>query len=106
MEYSRGVQVLTKALVIAILIWHLFACVWSFYLHALDKRRAAIGGRRIPERDLLLTCLLGGWFGGRTARSLLNHKTKKQPYVTLFWTAAALHVVTVLGVMYLVTRSG
>lgn len=90
---------MTRAVLIVLIVWHTAACAWSFYLHALDKRRAALNARRVPERVLLLTCILGGWFGGHTARTHLRHKTRKQPYAALFWTAAVLHLAWVIPVV-------
>ncbi|MEY2982536.1 MAG: hypothetical protein RL562_2763 [Planctomycetota bacterium] len=49
----------------------------TFVLFGVDKRRAKLGRRRIPERHLLglswATGLVGGWLGMR----LFRHKTRK-----------------------------
>lgn len=49
----------------------------SFVAYGVDKRWAAIGGRRVRERTLHLLGLLGGWPGGLVARRYFRHKTQK-----------------------------
>lgn len=57
-------------------------------LFAFDKRRAKLGGRRIPERTLLAWSLAGGWVGGAMAMRALRHKTRKRAFLWRFWAAA------------------
>lgn len=54
--------------------------VATYALFAVDKRRARLGGRRIPERDLLACALAGGSIGAVLAQQVLRHKTRKQPF--------------------------
>lgn len=49
--------------------------VLSFLLFAVDKAKAKLNRRRIPERVLLLIAGLGGSFGAFAAMQLLRHKT-------------------------------
>ena len=58
--------------------------VASFAAYGLDKRRAAAGGRRVPERTLHLLALLGGWPGAILARRRFRHKTMKVPFLIAF----------------------
>jgi uncharacterized membrane protein YsdA (DUF1294 family) len=53
----------------------------AFSLFAVDKMRAKVGGRRIPERTLLFAALFGG-LGAGLGQHLLRHKTRKQPFAT------------------------
>ncbi|MGE5455348.1 MAG: DUF1294 domain-containing protein [Methylocystaceae bacterium] len=48
----------------------------TFIVFAIDKRRARRAHWRIPERNLLLLCSVGGSIGGWLAMYLLRHKTK------------------------------
>lgn len=55
----------------------------SFAAMALDKRKAQLGCRRIPERTLLLLCFLGGSLGGLLGMFLCRHKTKHLKFTVL-----------------------
>ncbi len=80
------------------------ASVVSFAAYGLDKRRAAAGGRRVPERTLLLLAFLGGWPGAILAMRQFRHKTRKVPFRIAFWVAVVLHVVLVGAVAYRLPR--
>ncbi|QLQ11080.1 MAG: DUF1294 domain-containing protein [Nocardioidaceae bacterium] len=56
----------------------------SLALYAADKAAAERHAWRTPEASLLLLDLLGGWPGGLVAQQAFRHKTKKQPFRTLF----------------------
>lgn len=72
----------------------------SVAAYGLDKRRAAAGGRRIPERTLHLLALLGGWPGAIVAQRRFRHKTRKVPFLIAFWAVVVLHVAVVGTVAY------
>ena len=69
--------------------------VVCFAAYGLDKRRATIGGRRIPERTLHVLAFLGGWPGALLGQRVFRHKTKKLPFLIAFWFVIALHVALV-----------
>ncbi|WP_395242636.1 DUF1294 domain-containing protein [Agromyces sp. MMS24-K17] len=70
----------------------------SFVAYAKDKRAALAGAWRVPEATLHLLDLLGGWPGGLFAQQRYRHKTRKQPFRTVF---AATVVVNLLIVAVL-----
>lgn len=57
--------------------------LWAFGLMWLDKRRAKRkGARRIRERTLFLSALLGGGLGAFLGMWVFRHKTKHWYFVT------------------------
>ena len=79
----------------AIVIYLSLVSVTSFVCFAaygLDKRRAANGSRRMPEQTLHMLALLGGWPGALLGQRQFRHKTKKLPFLIVFWCVVVLHV--------------
>ena len=64
----------------------LFATMYS------DKRRAIKNHRRIPERTLLFSGLLGGFLGGLLGMRFFKHKTKKNYFWLTYFAALLLHI--------------
>lgn len=67
-------------------------------LYGFDKHRARNGGRRIPERSLIMAALLGP-FGALLGMRLFHHKTRKALFllVPLF---VVLHLVLIYLIWY------
>jgi uncharacterized membrane protein YsdA (DUF1294 family) len=61
---------------------------WTFFRLRQDKQRAARGGWRVSESELLSLAFLGGTPATFAARRLLRHKTRKQPFLTQLWLIA------------------
>jgi uncharacterized membrane protein YsdA (DUF1294 family) len=61
-------------------------------LYALDKSAAVRGRQRVRESTLHLWSLAGGWPGALAGRSLLRHKTRKQPFRILFLVTLVLNL--------------
>lgn len=76
-----------------LMAWYGAACVVSFALHAVDKQAARRGTRRVSERSLLLTALVGGWPGAILAQQTLRHKTSKPSFRWAFAAAIAMNLV-------------
>lgn len=75
--------------------------VMTLVMYSIDKAAARHSWRRIPEIHLHLLSLVGGWPGALIAQQLLRHKTRKQPFQTLFW----LTVVVNLGLVWWLVTS-
>lgn len=64
-----------------------------------DKRRAALGGRRVPEARLIAPVYLGGLPGLLVGMKVFRHKTVKRSFqlrlvlATVLWLAAIYGVV-------------
>ena len=61
----------------------------AFVMYGVDKAASKGGRRRIPEATLHLVALAGGWPGALAGRRFFRHKTRKQPFRTLFWGTVA-----------------
>ncbi|HED64003.1 MAG TPA: DUF1294 domain-containing protein [Planctomycetes bacterium] len=65
---------------IVLLTWLVCANLITFCLFGWDKRRAIRGGRRVPERTLLLWVLLLGAPGAYLGSRVFRHKTIKSSF--------------------------
>lgn len=76
-----------------VLLTYAVASLVTFVMYALDKGRAARGGRRVPERTLHLLELAGGWPGALVAAATFRHKTRKTSYRVVRGGIVILHLV-------------
>lgn len=74
------------------LAWYLTLSVVTLLTYAADKRRAALGHWRVPNRTLHLLALLGGWPGAILAQEALRHKTRQPAFRAVTLVAALLHL--------------
>ncbi len=65
-----------------------------------DTAAAQQGRWRTPESTLHLIALLGGWPGALVARRLFRHKTRKQPFVAVFWLTVAVNCVALAWLVH------
>lgn len=74
----------------------------TFALFAYDKASAKRGGRRLPERLLLLCSFLLGGVGGLLGMLICRHKTKHWYFCLLVPIAAAVSVAIVVAAIVLI----
>lgn len=77
--------VLVSAIPMPVLLIYLIVSTATFAAYALDKMAAKKGSWRTSENTLHLLALIGGWPGALIAQNHLRHKTRKQPFRTVFW---------------------
>jgi uncharacterized membrane protein YsdA (DUF1294 family) len=70
---------------------YLVMSVATFVVYGRDKAAAAEGRRRTPEATLHLLSLVGGWPGALAGQRAFHHKTRKQPFRTIFWCTVAVN---------------
>ncbi len=66
--------------------------VTTLVAFGVDKRRARLGARRIPERTLHALELAGGWPGALIGMQLFRHKRRKPRYFGVTALIAVAHV--------------
>ncbi|KAI3652446.1 hypothetical protein MP228_002771 [Amoeboaphelidium protococcarum] len=70
-----------------------------------DVQDAAINHQwRIPEKTLQLSALAGGWMCGMLAMQHFRHKTKKEPFRTIYFSCAAANIGLISLAAYVITR--
>jgi uncharacterized membrane protein YsdA (DUF1294 family) len=70
-----------------------------FALYSWDKRTAQRRSWRIPESTLHLLSLLGGWPGALLGQQVFRHKTRKQPFRTVFWGTVGVNCVVLAWIV-------
>lgn len=76
----------------------------TFCLFTFDKWKARAGWWRVPEKTLLILCLLGGTVGGGVAMMLFRHKISKHSFLRRYFAIVALQVVAFTGWWFLNSR--
>jgi uncharacterized membrane protein YsdA (DUF1294 family)/cold shock CspA family protein len=74
------------------------ASIVSILMYRQDKKAAIAGTFRIPEEQLHLLGLVGGWPGAVIAQSLFRHKTQKESFARYFWFTVALNVLIFVAI--------
>ena len=88
-------------MILPVIVYLVLVNAAAYAAFAWDKSMARAGRRRIPERTLLGLALAGGSAGAVTAQRTLRHKTQKEPFRSRLLAIVGLHVVLVLGWLFL-----
>lgn len=64
----------------------------TFLAYGWDKRRARLGGSRVPEKTLHSFELLGGWPGALLGMRVFRHKTQKRSFRRVSLAIILLHL--------------
>jgi len=75
----------------------------GFILFGWDKSCASRGSRRVPERRLLMLAAFGGAPAMLLGRSMLRHKTRKQPFRTYLNTIICIQALVAIGLLVVLT---
>lgn len=81
---------------ILIALYLLLVNLAAYALFAHDKRAAERGAWRVSEDSLLFISAIGGSAGAFAAQRRYRHKTRKQPFQSLFRTVVVLQAVGVM----------
>jgi len=92
----------TTGLLVIVGVYAVMSVV-AFALYGRDKSAAVHGRWRTPEAVLHAVSLAGGWPGALAGQRVFRHKTRKQPFRTVFWCTVALNV---LGLAWLLGVPG
>jgi uncharacterized membrane protein YsdA (DUF1294 family) len=87
----------------ALALIYLVLSVATYVMYAVDKSAARrAGSRRIPERNLHVVSILGGWPGAIMAQRTLRHKTQKRSFRRTFGLTVVANLLALAGIVYLV----
>lgn len=74
-----------------LIAWYTIINLTTHLAYAIDKRAARKARWRVPEAQLHLLALLGGWPGAILAQQTLRHKTVKRSFRFAFWITVILN---------------
>ena len=88
--FVGGAVVVLESTVL-ILLGYVIVSFASWAMYRADKTAAQNYTWRTSESTLHAVDVLGGWPGGLVARHQFRHKTRKQPFRTVFWLTVVLN---------------
>jgi uncharacterized membrane protein YsdA (DUF1294 family) len=67
--------------------------IFAFLLMCYDKKLAKTNQRRISEKALLTSAMVGGSFGSGIGILYFRHKTAKNSYLVKFWSVVVVQII-------------
>ena len=98
-HYFKASIFTTKTILLFLVVHFIFINVFTFLAYWKDKRAAIKGEWRIPERDLHMLEVLGGWSGALIGQKVLHHKNRKKSYQFIFWLVPLLQISFIIFVL-------
>ena len=75
----------------------------TFLTYAFDKSKAQRKVWRISEGTLHILALVGGWPGAALAQQILQHKSSKREFRSVFWLTV---IINIGALIWLLTATG
>jgi uncharacterized membrane protein YsdA (DUF1294 family) len=111
LQMALAFAFLTTVAVLVVLGWlhpvvgisYAVMSVVALAAYAIDISAARAGRWRTAESTLHVLGLIGGWPGALVAQQVLRHKSKKVPFLAVFWVTV---VANLSGMLWLLSASG
>ena len=71
--------------------------ICAFLLMGYDKKLAQTHKRRISEKALLTSAMIGGSVGSGIGMLYFRHKTSKNSYLIKFWSIVVIQIIVLLS---------
>lgn len=84
-----------------VLIYALIINIIGFLSMYIDKKKAQKGAWRIPEKELILITMLGGWIGTFSGMKLFRHKTQKPKFSIGI---PVIMILEIIGIVYILVK--
>lgn len=87
-----------------IITYYVIVNLFSCFLMGLDKRKAALGQRRIKERTFFLLCWMLGSMGALFGMYIFRHKTKHCSFKYGIPIIFLINIITMISIMHLMPQ--
>ena len=83
-----------------IICYFVFINFVAFSLYGIDKSKAKMRKRRIPEKTLIFVSFIGGCIGAFTGMYFFHHKTRHIKFIVLIPLSIAIYGVLVVYLLW------
>lgn len=88
--------VLLRPMGMAMVIWYALVSLVTFAAYGWDKDRAGYSLGRMPEKNLHVLAVIGGWPGALPGQAFFRHKTRKASFRQVFWLTVGLNCLALM----------